>query len=120
MVTGVRFGTAHNGLNDWTFQRISAVLLAILLPVLFVILMGVYSGAITQTAVKTILGCPVTRVLHTLLMAAVLTHAYLGLKVIMEDYVHSTALRMPLVATMLVTVGGIGIGWTSMIWTWGS
>jgi len=116
MVTGTHLGAAHNGLSEWTFQRISAVLLAILLPLLFVLLMGVYSGNITQTALRGIIACPITRVLHTLLMVAVLGHAYLGLKVIAEDYAHVAGLRIVLMAMLLVVVGGMGIGWLSMIW----
>jgi len=116
MVTGARFGTAHNGLNEWTFQRISAALLTILLPLMFVLLMGVYSGAVTQTELMGILECSITRLLHTLLMTAVLVHAYLGLKVIAEDYVHRAGLRIVLMVILLVVGGSIGIGWFSMIW----
>jgi succinate dehydrogenase / fumarate reductase membrane anchor subunit len=119
MVTGARFGTAHNGLNEWTFQRISAALLAILLPLMFVLLTGVYSGAVTQMALLDILDCSITRLLHTILMTALLVHAHLGLKVIVEDYVHSAGLRIPLMVMLMVVVGGIGIWWLSMIWAWG-
>jgi len=119
MVTGARFGTAHNGLNEWTFQRISAVLLAILAPLMFVLLTGVYSGAVTQMELLNILDCPITRLLHTLLMAALLLHAHLGLKVIVEDYVHSAGLRIPLMAMLMVVMVGLGIWWLSMIWAWG-
>jgi len=118
MVTGARFGTAHNGLSEWTFQRISAALLAILLPLMFVLLMGVYSGAVTQMKLLDILDGSIARLLHTILMAALLVHAYLGLKVLVEDYVHSAGLRIPLMVMLMVAVGSLGIGWLSIIWAW--
>ncbi len=118
MVADTRFGTAHNGLNEWYLQRVSAVVLAVLLPLSFVLVMVVYSGALTQMELLNVLDYPVTRLLHTLLMLALLTHAYLGIRVIVEDYVHRAGVRIPLMTLLLVTAISFGIWWLSIIWAW--
>ncbi len=118
MVTGARFGTAHNGLSEWYLQRVSAAVLAVLLPLSFVLVMVVYSGALTQMELLNVLDYPVTRLLRTLLMLALLTHAYLGIRTIVEDYVHRIGVRIPLMALLLVAGISFGIWWSSMIWAW--
>jgi len=112
-------GTAHNGLNDWYWQRLSAVVLLVMLPLPFALLIGAYSGMLDQFDLLDLLDHFVSRLFHTLLILALIVHAYIGLKVIMEDYVHSTLLRVPLIGAMLVTMSGFGIWWLALIWAWG-
>jgi len=114
------YGTAHNGLGEWYVQRLTAVIIALLLPGTFVILLAVYSGALDQMQLLDLVDGYVGRMLHTLLLIAVLTHAYLGVKVIIEDYVHVAALRIPMMGAILTGVAGFGIWWLSVIWAWGS
>lgn len=118
MVTGARFGTAHSGLSEWYWQRVSAVVLAILLPLLFILVMAVYSGGLNQTNLLGLLDHFIIRILHTLLLLALLMHAYLGIRVIVEDYVHRIGLRVPLMALLLATAAGFAIWWLSIIWAW--
>ena len=112
-------GTAHNGLKDWYWQRLSAVVLLVMLPLPFFLLAAVYSGSFNQYDLLDILDHFVSRLLHTLLILAIIVHAYIGLKVILEDYVHSTLLRVPLIGAMLVVTSGFGIWWLAIIWAWG-
>jgi len=112
-------GTAHNGLNDWYWQRLSAVVLLVMLPLPFALLIGAYSGMLDQFDLLDLLDHFVSRLFHTLLILALIVHAYIGLKVIMEDYVHSTLLRVPLIGAMLVTMSAFGIWWLALIWAWG-
>ncbi|RLL55960.1 succinate dehydrogenase, hydrophobic membrane anchor protein [Mariprofundus sp. EBB-1] len=111
-------GSAHSGLSDWYWQRLSAVVLAFLLPLPFFLMLMVFSGAVDQQGLLDILDHVASRVLHTLLILALMVHAYMGLKVILEDYVHMLAWRIPLIATMLVVMGGFGIWWLALIWAW--
>ncbi len=111
-------GSAHSGFSDWYWQRLSAVVLALLLPLAFFLLVAVYGGSIDQQGLLNILDHIVVRVLHTLLIFALIIHAYIGLKVMSEDYVHVLAWRIPLVASMLVLMSGFGIWWLAMIWAW--
>ncbi len=118
MVSGGRYGSAHNGLGEWYLQRLSAVILAVLLPLPLMLLIGVYSGHISQTGLLELLDHFFSRLLHTMLVLALLVHAFMGLKVILEDYVHSTGFRIPLVGGMLTVMTGVGIWWLSIVWAW--
>ncbi len=112
-------GAAHNGLDQWYGQRLSAVVLLVLLPLPFALLVGVYTGQLDQLGLLDLLDSFASRLLHTALIAAVIAHAYLGLKVIIEDYVHTAALRVPLIGAMLVATGISGLWWLALIWAWG-
>ena len=61
-------GSAHSGLSDWYWQRISAVVLMLLLPLPFFLLVAVYNGSIDQQGLLDVLDHPVSRVLHTVLI----------------------------------------------------
>jgi len=112
-------GTAHNGLSDWYWQRLSAVVLLLLVPLPFILIAGVYSGALDQFGLLDWLDNIVSRVLHTLLIFALVVHAYMGVKIILEDYAHHFLARVALVGGMLVTLAGFAIWWLALIWAWG-
>jgi len=112
-------GAAHSGLSDWYWQRLSAIVLAILLPLPFFLLVAVYSGSVDQQGLLDLLDHFLSHLLHTILIAALMIHAYMGLKVIIEDYVHVPACRISLVGAMLVLISAFGIWWMAMIWAWG-
>ncbi len=112
-------GTAHNGLSDWYWQRLSALVLLVTLPLPFLLLWGVYSGALNQFALLDLLDHFLSRLFHTLLIIAIVVHAYLGLKVIFEDYVHAPMLRVLLIGTMLIAMAAAGIWWLALVWAWG-
>jgi len=111
-------GSAHGGLSDWYWQRLSAVVLAVLLPLPFFLLVSVYSGGVDQQGLLDLLDHVLSRVLHSVLILALIIHAYIGLKVILEDYVHVLGWRIPLIGTMLVMMSGFGIWWLALIWAW--
>jgi len=112
------FGTAHSGFDEWYWQRLSAVVLAVLLPAAFVLLWAVYGGFLDQLALLDWLDSFVSRLLHTLLIVALIVHAYMGLKVIIEDYIHA-GLRVVLIGLMLVMMSLFGMWWLALIWAWG-
>jgi len=112
-------GAAHSGLSDWYWQRFSAVVLAVLLPLPFLLLVAVYGGSVDQQGLLDLLDHFVSRLLHTLMIAALMIHAYMGLKVIIEDYVHVAGMRVSLTGAMLVVMSGFGIWWLAIIWAWG-
>ena len=112
-------GAAHSGLHDWYWQRLSAVALLLLLPLPFFLLLVVYSGSVDQQGLLDILDHFVSHLLHTILIVALMIHAYLGLKVMIEDYVHIIGGRIALIASMLLLMSGFGIWWLAIIWAWG-
>ncbi len=111
-------GSAHSGLSDWYWQRLSAVVLGLLLPLPCFLLFAVYSGMVDQQGLLDLLDHTASRLLHTVLIFALIIHAYIGLKVIVEDYVHAALWRIPLIAIMLVLMATFGIGWLAIIWAW--
>ena len=119
MVRRREAGAAHNGLDEWYWQRLSAVVLLVLLPLPFALLVGVYCGRLDQLGLLDLLDSFTSRLLHTALILAVIAHAYLGLKMIIEDYVHTAGLRVPLIGSMLVLTGISGLWWLAIIWAWG-
>lgn len=84
-------GAAHDGVQHWVHQRISAVALV------FLGLWLVYSlachGNNSYADILTWIADPWTAAGLFLFMAAVSYHAVLGLQVIVEDYVHTPGWR---------------------------
>ncbi|MDQ6992293.1 MAG: succinate dehydrogenase, hydrophobic membrane anchor protein [Mariprofundus sp.] len=112
-------GSARSGFKDWYMQRLSAVVLAVLLPLPFVILILVYTGAVDQLGLLDLVDNIFSRLLHTILIIALMIHAYMGLKVIIEDYVSVIGWRVSLIGAMLVLMSGFGLWWMAIIWAWG-
>jgi len=117
-VKGKELGTGHSGLFDWYLQRLSAVVLACLLPMALMLVWWVYDGGWSQLELLTWLDSFVVRVLHTLLILALMAHGYVGLKVIFEDYIH-TGWRVLLLGLMLVAMVLFAVWWLALIWAWG-
>ena len=111
-------GAAGNGFGDWLWQRASAVILILTLPFPFILLLCLTGGCLDQAGLLSLLVHPFAKTAHSLLVLAMLVHAYLGLKVIMEDYVPVLALRLPLLLATLVLALGTGIWTLAMIWSW--
>ncbi|OIO70574.1 MAG: succinate dehydrogenase, hydrophobic membrane anchor protein [Zetaproteobacteria bacterium CG_4_9_14_3_um_filter_49_83] len=111
-------GVSHHGVGEWYWQRASAVLLMFLLPCAFYVLGMVYAGVWQQSDVLRIVQMPWVRVLHSLLLMALLLHAYLGIKVVIEDYLHITGIRVSLMFLITSLLAVFGIAWLALIWGW--
>ena len=112
-------GAAHSGVDDWYWQRLSAVVLVLLMPMPFFILAAVYTGFFDQAALVEMIGSIITRLFHTLLILALTIHGYMGMKVIFEDYVHQIGWRVTMIGGTLLAMSAVGIWWLSIIWSWG-
>jgi succinate dehydrogenase / fumarate reductase membrane anchor subunit len=93
-------GSAKEGVNHFWAQRMTALAL-IPLSVWFVISLLSVLGA-DYWAVKAWVSSPVVAGLLILLIAATFYHAFLGLQVVIEDYIHGEGLKL----LTLVTVKG--------------
>ncbi|MDQ6964904.1 MAG: succinate dehydrogenase, hydrophobic membrane anchor protein [Mariprofundales bacterium] len=113
-----RLGTAHNGLHDWYLQRVSAVILLLLLPLAFLLLLCVYSGGVDYAELWSLHHHTLVRLLHSLLAFALSVHIYVGLKVVVEDYLSAVCLRTVLVGAMAVLIATLSLLWLSIIWNW--
>ncbi len=85
-------GTAKDGTSHWWGQRVSAIAL-IFLGIWFAFLLATMSGFSHAEAV-TAIGRPINSVLLLLLSATLGYHSYLGIQVVIEDYVHGPGLKL--------------------------
>ena len=79
-------GSAKSGTEEWWHQRVTSVALAPL-SVFLVVLMVSLIGADYATVTRRV-GHPVVAICLILALGAVAWHMQLGMKVIIEDYVH--------------------------------
>lgn len=79
-------GSAKSGVAHWTSQRVSAIALALLALWFVVALLRMPDFA--YATVLTWIGAPVNAVLLVLLTGTAAFHAFLGVQVVIEDYVH--------------------------------
>lgn len=79
-------GAAHGGTHHWWMQRLTAIAL-VPLTLWFALAMATLAATDYATAVAW-LRSPVNAVLTLLLIGTVFYHMYLGLRVVIEDYIH--------------------------------
>ena len=91
-------GTAKDGTSHWWGQRASAV--ALLLLGLWFAWMLAVTQDFGHAAVVAEIGRPINSILLLLLAVTLAYHSYLGIQVVIEDYVHAPGLK---VATLLIS-----------------
>ncbi len=102
----IGLGSARDGVEDWWRERVSAIALVPLTGWFSVSIVthagDDYSGVIAW------LRSPVTTTLMTLLLITLFHHTALGLKVVIEDYVHSR-LKIPVLVGVRLSCFALGI-----------
>jgi succinate dehydrogenase / fumarate reductase membrane anchor subunit len=91
-------GSAKEGVNHWWAQRVTAVALVPLTLWFVVSLLSVLGEDYAQLVAW--IGSPLNTVLLVTFLFSMFYHAYLGLQVVIEDYVHTEAVKL---ATLLAT-----------------
>ena len=104
-------GSAREGLKEWRLQRLTAVAL-IPLGLWFVVSMLRLATSDRETTAVW-LGSPVPALLTILFVLAVLAHAVVGVRSVLDDYVHTRA-RL-IVADLLVRGVAFIIGGGSVL-----
>lgn len=99
-------GSAKEGVAHWWGQRLTAIALVPLCLWFVGSLVGL-AGA-DRAAVAAWAGSPLVAALLILLIVATFYHAYLGLQVVIEDYVQSEALK--LCSLLLVKAASLLLG----------
>lgn len=112
----IHHSLARHGVEEWYQQRASAMLLLFLLPIALWLVMAIYHGELNQHAVQLLLASMPARLFHSLFTLSLLLHAYIGLKVIMEDYLHCAMLRTWILAAMQILFVGFMFFWLAQIW----
>jgi succinate dehydrogenase / fumarate reductase, membrane anchor subunit len=92
-------GSAKSGTSHFWWQRVTAIVLALLVPWLVGTLVSLV-GADLAT-VQAVIARPWNAILLAVFVLALFWHAKLGMQVVIEDYVHARSLEITLL--LLVT-----------------
>lgn len=103
---------AHYGVKDWLAQRVTAVFMTLYL----IVLAGVLFGVAPQDYAtwKGIFSHQWMRIATFVFFICVLWHAWIGMRNILMDYVHPTAVRM-VAQILVITVLLFYLVWTAEI-----
>lgn len=88
-------GSAHSGTKHFWHQRLTAVA-AIPLTIGFVVIMMSLMGRNHAAAVQ-ILGSPLVSIVMMLFVLTTIYHMWLGMQVVVEDYVHNELTKIALI-----------------------
>lgn len=105
-------GSAHEGAGHWWSQRVSAVALTFLSIwfVYFLNLLPLSSDAHTvQIKVLSLLQSPWIASLLTSFVIVSIYHGFLGIQVIIEDYIHSEMLKWLILVFVKLLFGILGL-----------
>ena len=105
-------GGSHTGTGTWLLQRASAVALALALPgLLNYFLVAMPFDFAGWQALFSLLWL---RVLMLLAAVALALHAWVGMRDVFMDYVHSMGLRLVLYLAVIATLAG-SVAWLAAI-----
>ncbi|HNH90004.1 MAG TPA: succinate dehydrogenase, hydrophobic membrane anchor protein [Thiobacillaceae bacterium] len=102
-------GGAHRGLDMWLLQRASAIYMAAFLVVFLILFLA--AGAMDFQAWRGLFVPTAMKLGSLLFVAALLVHAWIGLREIFIDYVHFLVLRLGL----YLAFGALYLG--CLVWT---
>lgn len=111
-----RSGSAHRGLGEWLWQRLTAVYLGAFL--IYVLLRWWQYPLNDYNAWQTWMAAPTMRIGLSLFFIAGLAHAWIGLRSVYMDYLQSLGLRFTVSALTGVALIGIGL-WVGEVLLWG-
>jgi succinate dehydrogenase / fumarate reductase, membrane anchor subunit len=105
---------AHYGLKDWLLQRVTAVVAAVY--TLFLAAYWLTHTPLQYVAWKGLFGSTWMRVCTLVAVANVLLHAWVGVRDILMDYIHGTAVRLTLEVLVLLALAGYGTWSVLILW----
>lgn len=89
-----RLGSGKSGTGHFWWQRVTAIVLMLLVPWLVGTLVSMVGADLDR--VYDVFSRPYNVILMTLFVVALFWHAKLGLQVVIEDYVHNRAVELTL------------------------
>jgi len=100
-------GSAKSGTGHWWWQRVTAVLLTVLVPWLIGLLVSMV-GADVDSA-RHVIARPWNLIVLAAFVIAAFWHAKLGLQVVIEDYVHTrwVEVTLQLLVTFACALGAL-------------
>ena len=105
---------SHTGTGTWLVQRATALVLALVVPVLII---HYLTALPVGFAGWQMLFAPLwVRVLLLLTMTALALHAWVGMRDIFMDYVHPVGLRLALYLVVIITLAACEITLLMALW----
>ncbi len=101
-----------SGLKAWAIQRGTAIYLALFF--LYLLLKLMFAAPADHAAWRAWLGDPVVSVAALVFFAALLLHAWIGVRDILMDYIWHTAARVTLLALVALVLVGSGL-WAAQV-----
>jgi len=100
-------GSAKSGVGHWWWQRVTAVLLVVLVPWLIGLLVS-FVGTDMEAA-RSIVAKPWNLIALAAFVIATFWHARLGMQVVIEDYVHTrwVEVTLQLLVTFACAIGAL-------------
>ncbi|MCP4215230.1 MAG: succinate dehydrogenase, hydrophobic membrane anchor protein [bacterium] len=99
--------TSKTGAVAWLLQRISAVVLFIMLLVHYVTYHFLTKGPVNYEAVKAKMSSPWFNLVQFLFLVTALYHGINGIWMVVEDYIHSKAWRFVIYSLILIVGGSL-------------
>lgn len=106
---------SHTGTGAWLLQRASAVILALALPALALYFLT--SLPVNFAGWQALFAPQWLRVLMLLTAVALALHAWVGMRDIFIDYIHSFGLRLGLYLLVIVTLAGSVVWLMATLWS---
>lgn len=103
---------AHTGTGTWLMQRATAIVLSVALPGLMIHF--TLAWPVDFAGWQALFAPLWMRVLLLLTVLALALHAWVGVRDILMDYVHFTALRLALYLAVIITLAG-SVAWLAAI-----
>ena len=100
-------GSAKSGSGHWWWQRVTAVLLVVLVPWLIGLLVSLVGADLD--AARIVIAKPGNVVVLAAFVIAAFWHAKLGMQVVIEDYFHTrwVEVTLQLLVTFACAIGGL-------------
>lgn len=102
-MSSIKLVSSRSGAREWLFQRVSGVVLAVILAVHFLVLHFGASDAQTSAAILTRLSSPFWKVLDLTFLLLALGHSANGARILIDDYVRHASARTWLIALAWTT-----------------
>jgi succinate dehydrogenase / fumarate reductase membrane anchor subunit len=99
---------SSSGLRSWLLQRLSAIYIALSF-VGFTALLVMKSEPLTYEVWRAWVASPVINVALALFVLAMLVHAWVGIRDVLMDYVHSSLVRFILLISIGLGITGIAL-----------
>lgn len=105
---------AHYGIMGWLVQRISAAIMALFILLFLMVLLD--HRPLSFDIWKTLFSQLWLRIGMQLFVLGLFLHAWVGMRDILMDYIHSTGVRLFLQVLVLVSLSAYAIWSVRIIW----